>query len=139
MTGRGSGTAVKFGHTELPGEQQEALRKARKYEWISIAFLAASTAMVYAVLGNSQAMKAAWVEDVLSFLPPLSFLLAARVIRRPPSEARGSRSSAGETVSAISAGAGRSPATGERHASMTLTTSGGVRLGRSPGPETSCG
>ena len=86
MTGRGSGTAVKFGHTELPDEQQEALRKARKYEWITIAFLAASTAMVYAVLGNSQAMKAAWVEDVLSFLPPLSFLLAARVIRRPPSE-----------------------------------------------------
>ena len=60
-------------------------------------------------------------------------------IRRPPSEARGSRSSAGETASAISAGAGRSPAAGARHASMTLTTSGGVRLGRSPGPETSCG
>jgi divalent metal cation (Fe/Co/Zn/Cd) transporter len=86
MIGTNSTQTVRFGHTELPPEQQEALRKARKYEWITIAFLAASTALVYAVLGNSQAMKAAWVEDILSFLPPLSFLLAARVIRKRPSE-----------------------------------------------------
>lgn len=45
--------------------------------------------MVYAVLGNSQAMKAAWVEDLLSFLPPISFLLAARVIRKRPSGLEG--------------------------------------------------
>jgi divalent metal cation (Fe/Co/Zn/Cd) transporter len=86
MSGAGSGTAVRFGHTKLPQEQQDALGKARKYEWITIGFLAVSTGLVYAVLGNSQAMKAAWVEDLLSFLPPISFLLAARVIRRRPSE-----------------------------------------------------
>jgi len=77
---------VRFGHTELPEEQQAALRRAVKYEWITIGFLAASTALVFAVLGNSQAMKAAWVEDVLSFLPPLSFLLATHVIRKKPNE-----------------------------------------------------
>jgi cation diffusion facilitator family transporter len=77
---------VRFGHTELPDEQKEALRKAVKFEWITIGFLAASTVLVFAVLGNSQAMKAAWVEDVLSFLPPISFLLAARVIRKEPTE-----------------------------------------------------
>ncbi|MDR6414363.1 cation transporter [Pseudarthrobacter sulfonivorans] len=77
---------ARFGHTELPDEQQAALRKAVKFEWITIGFLAASTVLVFAVLGNSQAMKAAWVEDLLSFLPPISFLLAARVIRRKPSE-----------------------------------------------------
>jgi divalent metal cation (Fe/Co/Zn/Cd) transporter len=86
MSGLRGGSAIRFGHTTLPAEQQEALRKARKYEWISIGFLAVSTALVYAVLGNSQAMKAAWVEDLLSFLPPLSFLLAARAIRKRPSE-----------------------------------------------------
>lgn len=80
------GAPVRFGHTELPEEQREALRKAVKFEWITIGFLAASTALVFAVLGNSQAMKAAWVEDVLSFLPPISFLVAAQVIRRKPSE-----------------------------------------------------
>ncbi|WP_311380046.1 cation transporter [Arthrobacter sp. ISL-72] len=78
--------AVRFGHTELPEEQRAALRKAVKFEWITLGFLAASTALVYAVLGNSQAMKAAWVEDLLSFLPPLSFLIASRTIRRRPSE-----------------------------------------------------
>lgn len=81
-----SSNTDRFGHTTLPPEQQEALAKAKKYEWITIIFLAVSTALVYAVLGNSQAMKAAWVEDLLSFLPPLSFLLAARVIRKRPSE-----------------------------------------------------
>lgn len=80
------GAPVRFGHTELPEEQKEALRKAVKFEWITIGFLAASTALVFAVLGNSQAMKAAWVEDVLSFLPPISFLVAAQVIRRKPNE-----------------------------------------------------
>ena len=80
------GAPVRFGHTELPEEQKEALRKAVKFEWITIGFLAASTALVFAVLGNSQAMKAAWVEDVLSFLPPISFLVAAQVIRKKPNE-----------------------------------------------------
>jgi len=80
------GAPVRFGHTELPEEQKEALRKAVKFEWITIGFLAASTVLVFAVLGNSQAMKAAWVEDVLSFLPPISFLVAAQVIRKKPNE-----------------------------------------------------
>lgn len=78
--------AVKFGNTELPDEQQVALRKAIRIEWITIAFLTASTLLVYLVLGNSQAMKAAWVEDMLSILPPISFLIAARAIRKQPSE-----------------------------------------------------
>ena len=86
MTAIKGDSPVRFGHTELPEEQKEALRRAVKFEWITIGFLAASTALVFAVLGNSQAMKAAWVEDVLSFLPPISFLVAARVIRRKPSE-----------------------------------------------------
>jgi cation diffusion facilitator family transporter len=38
------------------------------------------------VLGSSQAMKAAWIEDMLSLLPPLAFLIANRFRSRPPSE-----------------------------------------------------
>ncbi|NJC24254.1 divalent metal cation (Fe/Co/Zn/Cd) transporter [Arthrobacter pigmenti] len=82
---REKGTA-RFGHTELPEKQQQALRKAVKWEWITLGFLTVSTVLVYLVLGNSQAMKAAWIEDLLSFLPPISFLVATRVIRRRPSE-----------------------------------------------------
>lgn len=86
MTGAKSNEAVRFGHTELPAEQREALRSARRLEWVTMAFLAITTALVFLVLGNSQAMKAAWIEDLLSFLPPISFLVAARIIRKPPSE-----------------------------------------------------
>ncbi|MEV7607349.1 cation transporter [Paenarthrobacter sp. NPDC089322] len=86
MSDQRADTRPRFGHTQLPPEQQAALRKAIRFEWITIGFLAVSTAMIYLLLGNSQAMKAAWVEDVLSFLPPLSFLIAARVIRKRPSE-----------------------------------------------------
>ncbi|TLM82135.1 cation transporter [Pseudarthrobacter sp. NamE2] len=86
MTGLSSGGALRFGHTELPAEQREALRKAVKLEWATMGFLAITTTLVFLVLGNSQAMKAAWIEDLLSFLPPLSFLLATRIIRKLPSE-----------------------------------------------------
>jgi cation diffusion facilitator family transporter len=77
---------VRFGHTELPGEQHQALRRAVKLEWLTIAFLVVTVILVFLVLGNSQAMKAAWIEDMLSFLPPIAFLVATRIIRRPPSE-----------------------------------------------------
>ena len=86
MSASGRKNGVRFGHTELPEEQEAALGKAKRFEWISIAYLVASTTLVFLVLGNSQAMKAAWIEDLLSFLPPLAFLVAAHVIRRPPSE-----------------------------------------------------
>jgi cation diffusion facilitator family transporter len=75
---------ARFGHTELPEDQQAALRKGIRFQWITIAFLAVAVTLVYLVLGNSQAMKAAWIEDLLSFLPPVAFLVAVRIIRRRP-------------------------------------------------------
>jgi len=68
--------------THLPDGHLEARRKAIRLEWITIAFLAVTVTLVYLVLGNSQAMKAAWLEDLLSFIPPFAFLIAARVSRR---------------------------------------------------------
>ncbi|WP_167138157.1 cation transporter [Diaminobutyricimonas sp. TR449] len=75
---------LRFGRTELPPRQLEVLNRAIRIEWLTIAFLAVAVTMIYLVLGNSQAMKAAWVEDLLSFLPPIAFLLAIRIINRPP-------------------------------------------------------
>ncbi|NKX56544.1 cation transporter [Arthrobacter sp. E918] len=51
---------------------------------MTIGFLAVTTTLVLLVMGNSQAMKAAWIEDMLSFAPPLAFLLAVRIAARPP-------------------------------------------------------
>jgi cation diffusion facilitator family transporter len=76
--------AVSFGSTELPETLTGTLRKAIRIQWITIGFLVMATTIVGLVLGNSQAMKAAWVEDLLSLAPPISFLLAVRISRKPP-------------------------------------------------------
>ena len=73
-----------FGATTLPDEQREALHKAKRLEWISIAYTVVAVALIYAVMGSSQAMKAAWIEDMLAFLPPIAFLIAARAARHDP-------------------------------------------------------
>ena len=75
---------ARFGSTELPEAQERCLRRAVHVQWVSIAFLVSATVLVYVVLGNSQAMKAAWIEDLLSFAPPLAFLVAVRVSKRRP-------------------------------------------------------
>ena len=73
-----------FGHTELPDEQAAALRRAVRLAWVTIAFLVVGVTLVYLVMGSSQAMKAAWTEDLLSFIPPISFLVAVRFAKRRP-------------------------------------------------------
>jgi cation diffusion facilitator family transporter len=79
-----SQTPVRLGHTELPERQTEVLRRAIRLEWITIGFLAVTVSLVFLVLGNSQAMKTAWIEDLLSFIPPIAFLVAIRVNRLAP-------------------------------------------------------
>lgn len=84
--GRGEeASAPSFGGNELPPDQQAALHKAIRLEWATIAVMVVTVAAVYAVAGQSQAMKAAWLEDSLSFLPPIAFLIAIRVARASPS------------------------------------------------------
>lgn len=77
--------SARFGHTELPEDQERALRRAVRLAWLTIAFLVTAVTGVYLAMGSSQAMKAAWMEDMLSFIPPVAFLVAVRRTRRPPS------------------------------------------------------
>lgn len=72
----------------LPDEVARDLRKAVRLEWITIAALAGIVGLVYLVLGNSQAMKTAWIEDMLSFIPPIAFLIGVHVTRKPATAAR---------------------------------------------------
>jgi divalent metal cation (Fe/Co/Zn/Cd) transporter len=74
-----------FGRTELPPELAKVLKKAIRFEWLTIGFLAVTVPLIFLVMGNSQAMKAAWIEDLLSFVPPIAFLTAVRIVNRPPS------------------------------------------------------
>ena len=71
------------GSTELPPELQQTLRKARRLEWLTIAYLLSAVVLLGLVLGNSQAMKTAWAEDLLSLIPPIAFLVALRLNVRP--------------------------------------------------------
>ncbi|WP_206479139.1 cation diffusion facilitator family transporter [Kocuria sp. KRD140] len=68
---------------QLPPEITRALTRAVRLEWLTIGTLAVTVTLVFLVLGNSQAMKTAWVEDLLSFIPPIAFLVGVRITRRP--------------------------------------------------------
>ena len=69
---------------ELPASKQQVLQRAVRLEWLTIAFLVTAVAAMYAAAGNSQAMKAAWIEDLLSFLPPIAFLVTNRIRSKEP-------------------------------------------------------
>jgi cation diffusion facilitator family transporter len=72
--------------SELPERGRRANDRAVRIEWISLAYWASAIVLVYFTLGQSQAMKAAWVEDILGLLPPIAFLVASRFRYRAPSE-----------------------------------------------------
>jgi cation diffusion facilitator family transporter len=71
------------GH-EISPEQEEAWNKAVRLEVISAIYWASAIVLLYFTLGQSQAMKAAWVEDILGLFPPIAFLIAARFRHKPP-------------------------------------------------------
>lgn len=71
---------------ELPPELEDRQRKAVRLEWITLAYMLSAVVLLFLTLGQSQAMKAAWIEDLLSLLPPAAFLIASRLRKRGPSE-----------------------------------------------------
>lgn len=74
-----------MGRTDLPPAQQDALRRAIRWEWFTIGYTIATIAIVAFVVGGSQAMRTAWIEDMLSLIPQAAFLVALLFIRRRPS------------------------------------------------------
>jgi cation diffusion facilitator family transporter len=69
---------------ELPPDKAAMHRRAVRLEWWTILFFAITVALMAITLGQSQAMKAAWIEDMLGFVPPIAFLVAARFRNRAP-------------------------------------------------------
>lgn len=76
------GESTASGYDALPSEQKTLLRRAIRLEWTTLALLGFGTVLVFLVSGQSQAMKAAFLEDLISLLPPIAFLFAARRIRK---------------------------------------------------------
>jgi len=76
--------ATTFGRNELPPEMEGVLKKAIRLEWVTLGFLAVAITLIALVMGSSQAMKAAWIEDLLSLAPPIAFLIGIRIVNNPP-------------------------------------------------------
>lgn len=72
---------------QVPEDKKSDLNYLIRLEWVNLGFRLSIIVVLYFLLGSSQAMKAAWLEDMLSLLPPIAFLIAMRVRSRPPSPA----------------------------------------------------
>lgn len=71
---------------QFPPEQQELRRKTARLSWLSLVLLASTAVAVYLTLGQSEAMKTAWIEDLLGLIPPIALLVALKVENREPTE-----------------------------------------------------
>lgn len=69
---------------ELPPDKEKVRAKAVRLEWITIAYLTSAVFFIYLTLGSSQAMKAVWLEDLISLVPPIAFLIGDRIRRKQP-------------------------------------------------------
>lgn len=67
---------------DLPPALTEDLRRAARLEWWTLGWMISVIAVMGAVAGGSQAMRTAWIEDVLSLVPAIVFLIALRFERK---------------------------------------------------------
>ncbi len=68
----------------FPPEIEEDIRRAIRLEWWTIAWQISIVALLFVVMGSSQAMKSAWFEDLAGLLPAAVFLVSIRFERKPP-------------------------------------------------------
>jgi cation diffusion facilitator family transporter len=70
---------------QIPPEIRDDLKKARRLEWWTIGAMTTVIVVMGLAAGSSQAMKTAWIEDLLSLVPAIVFLIAARFEDKKPS------------------------------------------------------
>lgn len=63
----------------LPPELRAPMRKAVRLEYWNIFWTTTVIIVMGSVLGQSETMKTAWIEDTLGLVPPIMFLIAARM------------------------------------------------------------
>lgn len=71
--------------TEVRGHPKEiraAMAAARRLEWWNVFWTFTYVAALGLAMGSSQAMKTAWVEDMLGLIPPVVFLISERLERK---------------------------------------------------------
>ena len=66
----------------LPEELHDTLRRAERLECWNVFWSLTIIVFMGLVMGQSQTMKTAWIEDSLGLVPPIAFLVAARMERK---------------------------------------------------------
>lgn len=69
----------------VPSQVAKALHKAKRLQYWYIFWTFLIVAAMGAVMGQSQTMKTAWIEDMLGLVPAIAFLVALRLERKGPS------------------------------------------------------
>lgn len=70
----------------IPHELEQDLRRARRLELWTLAWMASIVAVMYLAMGASKAMQSALIEDLLSLVPAVTWLLALRFERKDATE-----------------------------------------------------
>src|SRR5215216_8082741 len=70
----------------LPEDKHQAIDRAKRLSWITIGFMLSIVVVVGLTMGSSEAMKAVWIEDILSLIPPVAFLVGTRYFDREPND-----------------------------------------------------
>ena len=72
--------------SQLPEPIRDDFARAKRLEWWTLGAMATVVAVMFLTMGQSQAMRSALFEDVLSLVPAVTFLIAARFEPRDPTE-----------------------------------------------------
>lgn len=75
-----------IGKLHLPDSLQKAENKVIRLEYITLIYLLSVVILMYLVMGNSQAMKTAWLEDALGMIPAAMYLIAVRHYDKRPNK-----------------------------------------------------
>ncbi|GAA4021681.1 hypothetical protein GCM10022280_22830 [Sphingomonas swuensis] len=73
--------------TGIPRPILADFARARRLEWWTLFWVSSVVVVMFFATGSSQAMRTAWFEDILSLVPSIVFLVAARLEVRGPTRA----------------------------------------------------
>lgn len=69
---------------QLPPEIAPDLARARRLGWWTLGWMGSVVVVMFLAMGSSQAMRTAWIEDVLSLVPAVVYLIATQLEGRRP-------------------------------------------------------
>lgn len=73
--------------TGIPREIANDFAHAKRLEWWTLFWVGSVVVVMFFATGSSQAMRTAWFEDILSLVPAIVFLIAARLETHGPTKA----------------------------------------------------